>query len=125
MIDTVILVVPSVVLWFAFWPNPVDPRSGNLFLAAIAATAVKLFYFAGLWASPMQATLGQKICGLRVVRDGHDPRISFSRAVGRFLAMAVSSITLGIGYIMAAFTERKRALHDMLACTCVIRTLRL
>ena len=34
--------------------------------------------------------------------------------------MIPSSLILGIGYIMAAFTDRKRALHDMLAGTLVV-----
>lgn len=120
-LDSVILAIPIGILWFVFWPDPSDPGSGNLFFAASAVVGLKIFYFAGLWASPMQATLGQKMCGLRVISDRDDPRITFSRAVGRLFAMALSSLTLGIGYIMAAFTERKRALHDMIAGTCVVK----
>ena len=121
IIDSVILAIPIAILWFVLWPSPAGPGSGNLFLAAGAVAALNIFYFAGLWASPMQATLGQQMCGLRVMRDGDNQRISLSLAIGRLLAMALSSLTLGIGYIMAAFTARKRALHDMLAGTCVIK----
>jgi uncharacterized RDD family membrane protein YckC len=32
-------------------------------------------------------------------------------------------MTIGIGYIMAGFTEKKQALHDILAGTLVIRKL--
>ena len=42
-------------------------------------------------------------------------RIGFGRAVGRELAKIVSALTFLIGYLMAAFTERKQALHDMIA----------
>ena len=121
IIDSLILAIPIGGLWFALLPNPNDPSSGNLLLAAVAAGALKVFYFAGLWSSPMQATLGQKICGLQVLRETDDGRISFLRAIGRLFGMGLSSLTLGIGYIMAAFTERKRALHDMLAGTCVVK----
>jgi uncharacterized RDD family membrane protein YckC len=120
-IDTLILSVPLGVIWFFFWPDPTVPGSGNLFFAASAIAGLQILYFAGLWASPMQATIGQKMCRLRVIHDKDDQRVSFSTAVGRLLAMAVSSLTLGIGYIMAGFTERKRALHDMLAGTCVVK----
>ena len=121
VLDSIILAIPLGVIWYLFWPDPDIPASGNLFFAASAIAGLKIFYFAGLWASPMQATVGQKMCRLRVIHDRDDPRVSFSTAMGRLLAMALSSLTLGIGYIMAAFTDRKRALHDMLAGTCVIR----
>jgi uncharacterized RDD family membrane protein YckC len=58
--------------------------------------------------------------GLRVV-DEQGNRISFGRATGRFFAKFVSGIILLLGYIMVAFTERKRALHDMMAGTLVIK----
>lgn len=121
IVDSLILTIPIGGLWFMLLPNPNDPSSGNLLLAAVAAAALTIFYFAGLWSSPMQATLGQKICGLRVLRETDDGRISFLRAVGRLFGMALSTLSLGVGYIMAAFTERKRALHDMLAGTCVVK----
>ena len=46
-------------------------------------------------------------------------RISFERASGRYFAKWVSSLTLLVGYIIAGFTARKQALHDMLAGTLV------
>lgn len=48
-------------------------------------------------------------------------RISFGRGVVRVIGMMLSGLILGIGYFMAAFTERKRALHDMMADTCVVK----
>jgi uncharacterized RDD family membrane protein YckC len=57
--------------------------------------------------------------GIKVVRsDGH--RISFWRAFGRWWALIPSGIILAIGYIMAGFTDRKRALHDMMCDTLVV-----
>jgi uncharacterized RDD family membrane protein YckC len=56
------------------------------------------------------------------VTDGAAERISFGRASGRFFAKMISGlIPLGIGYIMAGFTERKQALHDMIAGCLVLR----
>jgi uncharacterized RDD family membrane protein YckC len=55
------------------------------------------------------------------VTDLEGQRISFGRATGRHFAKYVSALTLLIGYIMAGFTERKQALHDMLAETLVVR----
>src|SRR5580704_19006473 len=75
-----------------------------------------------LESSAWQGTLGKKALGLEVTDlDGN--RISFGRATGRFFAKIISAIILGIGYIMAGFTEKKQALHDILAGTLVIRKL--
>jgi uncharacterized RDD family membrane protein YckC len=35
--------------------------------------------------------------------------------------MMLSGLILGIGFLMAAFTERKQGLHDMIAGTYVVK----
>jgi len=70
--------------------------------------------------SVWQATLGKKTLGLRVT-DLQGNRISFGRASGRFFGRIISGLTLFIGYIMAGFTEKKQALHDIIASCLVIR----
>ena len=65
------------------------------------------------------ATPGKMLFGLIVV-DKEYNRLSFAKATGRFFATLVSTIILFIGFIMAAFTNKKRALHDMMAGTYVI-----
>jgi uncharacterized RDD family membrane protein YckC len=74
-----------------------------------------------LESSKWQATVGKSVMNLRVTNlEGR--RISFGHATGRFFAKIVSSlIPLAIGYIMAAFTERKQALHDLIAGTLVLK----
>lgn len=79
-------------------------------------------YEAGMESSSKQATLGKMALGLKVT-DLEGRRISFARATGRHFAKLLSGMTLLIGYIMAGFTERKQALHDMIAGTLVRRTL--
>jgi uncharacterized RDD family membrane protein YckC len=76
-------------------------------------------YFALMESGPNQATLGKQAMGLKVTDDYGQP-ITFARATGRFFGGAVSNIILGIGYMMAGFTERKQALHDLMANTCVV-----
>src|SRR5262249_13175513 len=46
-------------------------------------------------------------------------RIGFGRATGRFFAQILSCI-FGIGYLIAGFTERRQALHDLMAGTVVV-----
>ena len=60
--------------------------------------------------------------GLKVT-DLQGKRISFARATGRHFAKLLSGMILLIGYIMAGLTERKQALHDMIAGTLVVREL--
>jgi uncharacterized RDD family membrane protein YckC len=68
-----------------------------------------------------QATPGKRVLSIYVT-DVNGQRISFMHATGRFFAKIVSGIIpFGIGYIMAGFTQRKQALHDMIASTLVVR----
>jgi uncharacterized RDD family membrane protein YckC len=101
--------------------NMFSSGAGILFLAALylVPLAMNAAYYAAFHASSKQATLGKMAVGIKVVRtDG--TRISLARGVGRFFATILSSLTLGIGFLMAAFTERKQALHDMVCDTLVV-----
>ena len=90
------------------------------FAGFVIGTGASWLYAAYLESSARQATVGKMVLSLRVTDlDGH--RISFGRATGRHFAKYVSLFTLLIGYIMAGFTERKQALHDMIAGTLVVR----
>lgn len=88
-----------------------------------------LYYFLYFLISPMyyalqesgthQATLGKRALGIKVT-DENGKRISFPHALGRWLAAGLSYITLYIGFLMAAFTSEKKALHDVVAKTLVV-----
>lgn len=69
----------------------------------------------------MGATPGKMALGLRVVSASGE-RISYARALGRYFAEILSGMILGLGYLMAAFDDQKRALHDRICDTRVIRT---
>jgi len=69
--------------------------------------------------SALQGTLGKRALGLRVT-DLNGRRIRFGRAVGRYLAHILSTWLWFAGFIMAAFTSRRQALHDILAGTLVV-----
>ena len=76
-------------------------------------------YYAWFHSSINRATLGKMAIGIKVVRtDGE--AISFLRGIGRYFAFLLSSLILMIGLLMAAFTERKQGLHDMLCDTLVV-----
>jgi uncharacterized RDD family membrane protein YckC len=68
-----------------------------------------------------EATPGKMAFGLKVVRpDGG--RLTYGRAFGRHFAEMLSGLTLYIGYLIAAFDDERRTLHDRLADTRVVRT---
>jgi uncharacterized RDD family membrane protein YckC len=80
-------------------------------------------YFALMEASFRQGTLGKIALGL-FVTDLQGRRISFGRASGRFFAKIITGlIPLFIGYMMAGFTEKRQALHDMIAGCLVLKKL--
>ncbi len=88
-------------------------------LANLAGIALGVAYFGWMHSSSAMATLGKMAIGIKVVRED-GTRISFLRGMGRYFALIVSSIPLGLGFVMAGFTERKRALHDMMCDTVVV-----
>ena len=110
--------------------HPVDPREAMallapflmaFFLGWLAFMILQWLYFAGMESSARQATFGKSVMSLRVT-DYDGQRISFGHATGRFFAKIISGlIPLAIGYIMAGFTERKQALHDLIAGTLVLK----
>lgn len=80
---------------------------------------ISIGYYAGLESSSMQATLGKLAVGIKVV-DAGGARLSRGRAFARWASSFASYATFGVGYLMAAFTERKRGLHDLIAGTQVV-----
>ncbi len=89
-------------------------------MAAYLAIGCGWLYAAWWESSPGQATIGKRWMGLRVV-DDRGERVSFLRATGRYAAKYLSALPCFLGFIMALFSSRGRALHDRLAGTCVVR----
>ena len=87
----------------------------------IFSMTFRWLYFALQESSAAQATLGKRLLGLRVT-DLNGQRISMGRATGRFFGKIISGLILCVGFMMAGFTERKQALHDIMAGTLVVRT---
>jgi uncharacterized RDD family membrane protein YckC len=86
----------------------------------LLGTMASWLYWALLESSRWQATLGKRMLGLEVTDlAGH--RISFARATGRYFGKAASALLLFVGFMMAGFTEKKQALHDMFASCLVLK----
>ena len=90
---------------------------GLVYLIGIAINlAYEVYFLVNRGATP-----GKMMLNLKVTRSDGGP-ITTGRAVGRFFANILSGMTFGIGYIIAGFDDQKRALHDHLCDTRVIRT---
>jgi uncharacterized RDD family membrane protein YckC len=90
-----------------------------MLLVQLSSLFVNWLYFAGMESSSPQATLGKLALGIKVT-DLNGRPISFGKATGRYLGKFISSIILGIGFLMAGWTEKKQALHDMMADCLVV-----
>lgn len=86
----------------------------------LSGMAIAWVYFIGMECSPLQATLGKLALGIRVT-DEQGRRIDLGRSLGRQFGKILSTLTLFIGFIMAAFTKKKQALHDILAGCLVVK----
>ncbi len=81
---------------------------------------IQTLYFSLMESSKYQATLGKMALGLKVI-DMSGEKLDFVKALLRQVGKIISGLILMIGYIMAGFTEKKQALHDMLAGALVVK----
>ncbi len=125
IIDGIILSVVSwvfmIVLFIALGFSR-DPEGQGWLLALfyVVAIASQWLYFALFQSSGLQATPGKMALGI-MVTDERGGRVGFARATGRYFAKIISGMILYIGFMMAGWTSRKQALHDLIAGTCVVR----
>ena len=100
-----------------------EATAGLIQAANMGINLVTIFatwlYSSLLESSSWQGTVGKKLIGWRVT-DLHGNRISFGKATGRHFGKMLSSLICLVGFIMAAFTEKRQALHDQLAGTLVL-----
>lgn len=105
LLDALILVIPAAMA------NHVIPVAGGILIT--------FFYAPVLESSEVRATIGKHLMGIQVC-DLAGRRISFRAAVIRYFMKIVSSVFLFLGHVVAFFTERKQALHDLVAETIVV-----
>jgi uncharacterized RDD family membrane protein YckC len=141
VIDSVIINIPLAAIGFAL----IAPSLTNISCATVAGpfgpryactgldvlgSAVPLLglaglilggtYFAFCW-TRFGRTLGQRVCGIRVVDAATGGPIPAGRAIGRYIGLIVSTWVLYIGLIWAAFDPRKQGWHDKMASTFAVR----
>ncbi|MEH2118502.1 RDD family protein [Nostoc sp.] len=122
LIDGIILFIVERLIIFVliFFSGAILRRTqGVEVFSSVLIIVISWLYYAFQESSPQQATLGKQALGI-IVTDLNGNQISFARATGRYFSKILSGLILLIGYIMAAFTEKKQALHDIIASTLVI-----
>ncbi|MCJ7807615.1 MAG: RDD family protein [Dehalococcoidia bacterium] len=78
-------------------------------------------YWALMESSNRQATLGKRVLGI-IVTDIEGRRVTFVRGTVRYWAKVISFLILLIGFMLAGFTSRKQALHDIISnCLVVVK----
>jgi uncharacterized RDD family membrane protein YckC len=124
LIDTMILwvvnfVLAILLLTLAGSPGEDDPQMilqiAIFMMQVLAGMVYEVWFLGGFGATP-----GKMACRLKVV-TAEGERISYLLAFGRYLAKILSGLLLGIGYLLAAFDEEKRTLHDRICHTRVVK----
>ena len=146
ILDNLIVSVPFVAVWMVFFTMfmgstvfmqnfPKNSEAGQavsvgvmlsfffLYIAFLVGRLILVWlYHAILESGSHQATWGKRAMGLKVTGKNGE-RIGFGHASGRYFSSLITGMTMGVGYLMVAFTERKQALHDMIADTLVVKNI--
>jgi uncharacterized RDD family membrane protein YckC len=78
-------------------------------------------YCAFMESSGQRATLGKRLVGLQVL-TAEGGQMSFAQASVRHFMKFLSLFSAGFGFMMAGWTQRRQALHDIPSDCIVIRT---
>lgn len=92
---------------------------GAILLLPLFLCAIGMAYFV-VFTGVCGQTPGKMLMRIKVVQIDGSAMTYGCAALRELLGKFVCGITLGAGYLMAAFDERKQGLHDKIAGTCVI-----
>lgn len=122
-------IIQSVPLWILMFTggmlNFADPQAmqEGMKSTMIAIQIVNFFLpmvYITFFLGRFGATPGKMAVGLKVLRPDLSP-LTYGRAFGRYWASWLSTLTIGIGYLIAAWDSQKRTLHDRICDTRVVR----
>lgn len=119
--DSLLLTALLVLVSFVYVPlvgRLLPPPLGRA-LYQLLLLGVSFAYFAGFWVRGGQ-TLGLKTWKLRVIATGGGP-VTWMQALRRFAAAILSWLCLGLGFLWVLVDTRKRAWHDRLSGTRLVR----
>jgi len=90
---------------------------GLMFLFSFGLTCGYYTWFV----AKKNATPGKMVLKLKIINADGSEKITYGKALGRFFADMLSGMTMNIGYVIAAFDDEKRALHDHICNTRVVQ----
>ncbi len=129
LVDSIVLLVPQSLVYFllitAFinrfgYTDPEMIAIAQVLWGNVTGLVIAWIYFASTESSAKKATIGKMILRLTVV-DSSGNALTFGRASARYWLKLISAIPFGAGFLLALFTKRKQALHDILAKAYVIQ----
>jgi len=124
LLTIVVLIFTSLVSFIAAGGREVPSDRAPWGLMAVAIVVLQVtfswLYSTVLHTSAWQGTIGMRLAGLEVT-DLQSRRLSFARATARYAAKRLVVLTGYLGFFLIAATDRRQALHDMLAGTLVVR----
>lgn len=113
IIDDLILLVISFVIAVVLLPFLTDA------LSLLVGIALNAGYYSYFWTQREGQTPGKRIMNIRVIKADGTP-MTVSDALLRVFGYYVGRLTLGLGYIWAAFDANHQAWHDKMANTYVV-----
>lgn len=118
-IDGIIIGVAGFVINLLSFQLGMPDDDATRFVGELESLIIGWLYHAVMTSSARQGTFGKSLLGIKVT-DLNGNRISFGRATGRYFATMLSALICLMGYFVALFTEKKQALHDLIAGTLVV-----
>lgn len=112
-------VLAAIIDWLILWTASFFLGFIFGYAGVIIAPLVPFFYRMLMEGGGWHATLGKKMLGLYVA-DENGVGITYSTAVLRQIGKVLTGLTLGIGYLIGFFNDKKQCLHDMIAKTYVL-----
>lgn len=119
LVDSLLLLLAQYSLFFILSFAFMNVNIGQI-MATGLAVFLGLFYEAFFYSSKFHATPGKMALRLVVLRDNGE-FLNFFQGLARSFLKLFSVITLGIGFLMIAMTEKKQGLHDLMGGTFVMR----
>ena len=124
LIDSLVMLIPSMILGgiigFVMAINDPYVTDYELEIVVNIVSIVTWWLYNSVFeSSNFMGTPGKMALGI-VVTDYQNQKISFAQASGRHFGKIISGIIIGIGFLMAAFTEKKQGLHDIMSGTLIV-----
>jgi uncharacterized RDD family membrane protein YckC len=123
IVDGILLNVVNTIIGLPFGITPfssdVDPaKAGMVLFVSFIQIVVGILYYT-IFVGKAGATPGKMALGLKIVRSDGSP-VGFGRACGRYFSYILSALIFAIGFLMIAFSDEKKGLHDIVCDTRVV-----